>query len=354
MKLSKYWNFLFVILLVSCDIHSDQGKKFMTSAKGSLGEIILVMDTAEWKGALGDEIRETFDFYIPGLPRNEKMYDVHYVDPDKLNNVLKGARNMVFVTTLDRETPMTGFFKRESLEMIRSQPENFMINVKDEFAKDQNILHLFGDTREALIRNIRENREKIRTHFNQLERERLVDELIHSKGEDGIEKTLRNEYGVSMHVPKGFLIATSRKNFIWLRDIDNKVDRSIFITFRPYTSEAMFEADSLVKWRNETAGKYLFGDPEDENSYVTTEQKYANVNSRVVSFNNSYGVELRALWKTKNISMGGPFISYTFLDKATNRQYYIEAFIYSPGVDQRNIMKMLDAVLWTFRPLPAD
>ena len=58
-----------------------------------------------------------------------------------------------------------------------------------------------------------------------------------------------------------------------------------------------------------------------------------------------------AIWKTNNISMGGPFVSYVLVDESLNRMYYFEGFLYSPGVDQRELIRELDIILRTFKPL---
>ena len=46
--------------------------------------------------------------------------------------------------------------------------------------------------------------------------------------------------------------------------------------------------------------------------------------------------------------MGGPFVSYAMVDESTNRLYYIEAFLYSPGKPQRDLMRQLEVILKTF------
>ncbi len=62
-------------------------------------------------------------------------------------------------------------------------------------------------------------------------------------------------------------------------------------------------------------------------------------------------METRGLWKLKNNSRGGPFLSYIFVDEPTNRLYYLEGFIMGPGVDKkREFMRQLEAILTSFQP----
>jgi hypothetical protein len=54
------------------------------------------------------------------------------------------------------------------------------------------------------------------------------------------------------------------------------------------------------------------------------------------------------LWRTNNKTMGGPFLSYTMVDESSERIYYVEGFVYSPGEDQRETMRELEMILSTF------
>jgi hypothetical protein len=81
-----------------------------------------------------------------------------------------------------------------------------------------------------------------------------------------------------------------------------------------------------------------------------TYQDYIPPVFKKVSFNDRFAVETRGLWKLKNNSRGGPFLSYIFVDELTNRLYYIEGFIMGPGIDKkREFMRQLEAVLSSFQ-----
>jgi hypothetical protein len=73
------------------------------------------------------------------------------------------------------------------------------------------------------------------------------------------------------------------------------------------------------------------------------------IETEQVNFGNKYAVETRGLWKLTNNTMGGPFLSYIFVDEELNRLYYIEGYVYSPGKDKRNSMKEIEAILTTFK-----
>jgi Domain of unknown function (DUF4837) len=58
---------------------------------------------------------------------------------------------------------------------------------------------------------------------------------------------------------------------------------------------------------------------------------------------------MRGLWKTNTSTMGGPFVSYALVDEAAGQFYYIEGFLYSPGKEQRPMMRELETILYTFK-----
>jgi len=46
--------------------------------------------------------------------------------------------------------------------------------------------------------------------------------------------------------------------------------------------------------------------------------------------------------------MGGPFLSYIVADASIGRLYFIDGFVYSPGKPQREYMREIETILWTF------
>jgi hypothetical protein len=58
---------------------------------------------------------------------------------------------------------------------------------------------------------------------------------------------------------------------------------------------------------------------------------------------------LRGLWKLENAFMGGPFINISLLDENRNRVVTVDAFVYAPGLDKRNYVREVEAILNTFK-----
>jgi hypothetical protein len=51
--------------------------------------------------------------------------------------------------------------------------------------------------------------------------------------------------------------------------------------------------------------------------------------------------------------MGGPFVSHARLDEANQRVIVVEGFVYAPEKDKRNIIRQVEASLYTLK-LPGE
>jgi len=67
-----------------------------------------------------------------------------------------------------------------------------------------------------------------------------------------------------------------------------------------------------------------------------------------VNFKGKYAKEIRGLWMLNDISSGGPFLSYTFVDESQKRIYYIEGYVYAPADDKRIPMQEMEIILKSF------
>ncbi len=342
------------VILSSC---SDQkgGGTSGPPATGLSGDTYLVMDSLQWKGPLGKLIDSTFTRDMQVLNRKEPIFRMRWIDPRKLNFVLKQRRNLIFAVTLDQKATgamrVRGMFTQQSIDRIKKDTSFFMTTSTNLFAKGQEVMFLVGTTEKELIKKIRGNQEKITDHFDRAEVNRLTSTLFKSGQLKGVAEIMRKSMKAEIKIPFGFDLVTADSTFIWARQINPKDDKNIFIARKPYRSVEQFRKDSLISFRNEVCKNHLFGNPERLQSYLITETKisFKPVITREVNFHGKYAVEMRGLWRTNNLTMGGPFLSYALVDEKNSMMYYIEGFTYAPGKEQREIMRELDVILNTFK-----
>lgn len=341
--------FVTTFIFISCDI-SFKETTYKPQSKGETGEIIIIMDSTRWKGLIGNELRKAFLASQPGLPQDEPMFSIRYIYIENFTGFFKTHRNIVIVTSFEDKSfagrKLKSLFSKGSLDKINTDENLFMFVKKDIYAIDQKVLHLFSKTDAGLVKKIKLNSNKLQKIFNGVERERTIKKLFKSNERREISKKLSDQHKFKIRIPYRYKLAKNKDNFIWLRYPMQNVDRNIFITWKPYTTEEIFKPDQLVLWRDSVCKTHIYGS-DDSSSFMLTETLIP-IHTETLNFKKKYAVESRGLWKLKNNSMGGPFISYTFVDEKLNRVYYIEGFVYAPGLDKREYIREVEAILWTF------
>ena len=347
---------LIVLLLLGCTGNNgNKNTALLPKASGRAGEIIVVMDSTQWKGLLGERIRQSFRKEVPGLPREEHLFKINQVDPAKFNSVLKTVKNLLFVVTVDKYTPgakiVKTYFTQNSLDRIKEDDKLFVHTSQDEFARDQQVMYLFGKDEKTLISNIADNEQSILGYFNKAENERLKKGLYKAKESKGLNDLLIKDHQASMRIPFGYKLVVNEPGFVWFRQINDESDKNLFVTYQDYTSEKSFSNENIIMLRDSVAKNQLFEDPDDPSTHIVTETSvpFIPVTSKQVNFNGKFAMETRGLWKTNNLSMGGPFLGYTLVDENIGRLYYIEGFVYSPGKDQREFMREMEVIISTFQ-----
>jgi hypothetical protein len=326
---------------------------FKQNAGGAVGEVILVIDDGLWEGPVGEELKETFKASFPGLYRDEPLFMVRQVNPEKLTSTLRNVRNIIYVNTLEDRSEgsriVRSNYSSETIEMIKNDPSLFMQTSKDDHAIGQETLHLFGRNTEEIVKNISENRNKLRDFFNVTERKYITNKMVLTKESAAIKESMLANLGMSLNLPIGYKVVRQTEDFVWFRDFDGKVDRNIYMHIKLYSSQADFSEENVILWRDEIGKKHIYGDPNNQNSFMMTEMRIPIAQRNLNFLNSKYSIESRGQWRTNNKSMGGSFLSYVFNDNENKRIIYLEGFIYHPNEQHSDILREIEAVLWTFR-----
>ena len=88
-----------------------------------------------------------------------------------------------------------------------------------------------------------------------------------------------------------------------------------------------------------------------ENQYMSTAADYVDV--KEINVKGEYAFEARGLWEMENDMMGGPFVSHARVDRPNGRVVVVEAFIYAPEKKKRDLMRQMEAALYTLN-LPQE
>lgn len=340
-----------IAVFAGCENNGESGSSSnKPKARGSLGEILLVIDSAKYAGPVGEELRDIFEANIPGIIREESLFYVRKVDPRKLTRILKMANNMVYVTTFDDTRPasrvINSQFTPESKEMAMEDPSLFMLRNKDEFAVGQEVLYLFGENEEELIQNLRANKSQLQNLFVSKERDRLAKALFNrTNGEAAVKSA--EKFGMALNLPASYQFVLEAEDFLWYRQPtprSDKPDISLFFFQTAYTDEEQVFPENIIKLRDAIAKEHIFGDPRKKESFLVTERLEPPV-FKNVPIDGKYSVEMRGAWKTNNLSMGGSFLSYTVVDEVQGKIFYMEGFVYYPNEAHRASLREIETIL---------
>lgn len=222
-----------------------------------------------------------------GLPQREPSFDVSRVVSPQWKGSLRLARAIVV-----RDTSRT--MRREV----------------DRYARPQLIVYTDGRDGKRLLALLQEFELRVAT------------EWLRQRHNAKMEETIRQMFGVSALIPSDMNSARRGKDFLWLSDNKASPMRNVCI----YKG---VNRDSVM--RQNVKG-------ETDSMYVQTVK--GTVKERPLP---GGGVYRYGLWEMKGDAMGGPFAS------VTRQGVTIEAFVYAPGGKKRNLMRQLDAVLYSLR-----
>lgn len=338
------------ITLISCESDGTTADSSKPKARGSIGEIIIVIDSVKWAGPVGDQLKEIFESDIPGMVRSEAKFKVHTVDPRAMTRILKMSTNVIYVTTFDDKGSasqvINAQFSKESKEKAMNDPAIYSLRMEDEYAIGQEVLYLFGNTEDQLIANLKKNGNRLQNLFEVRERGRLEKILLARKNSAAAFEARKN-LGIEINVPASYQVAKSEDDFLWVRQITpngNRADISLFFYETDYTSEEQTFPVNILTLRDSITKQHIFGDPEDPSSYVVSEKQIPPVFRNMV-INDNFTTEIRGAWKTNNISMGGSFLGYLMVDQEKGKLYYIEGFVFYPNEIHRDALREIETIL---------
>lgn len=325
MKKVKITVFIFTILAYAC---SDRERTpLLPTIAGRAGDVTLVVNDAEWDTEVGEEFRRIFNSGYQMLPQYEPIFNIIHVTHETFGNVFKSQRNIVIAEILPRH-------KKPRITVA-----------KDIWAKPQIVISLYGPDDKAIISLLKKHERKIVEMLEDIERKRLMD--IYMKNQNmATSLKLQDKHQISMNIPEGYEIDVDSSDFMWLSQETGSKVQGILIYHYNYTDENTFTLEYLVSQRDKFLKKYLKGTV--KGSYMTTEKEFLPVFSEYSLQGERYVAELRGLWKmAEGISMGGPFISITTLDKTRNRIITVEGFVYAAGFNKRNLVRQAEAIIYS-------
>ena len=317
------------VTFLGCDSFAKLSDSGNTS-QGAPYELVVVSNNEVWDGAVGDTLRSILRQPVPSINQYEPLFDVMRVTPDGFKNVIARHRNILKV-------------------LVDKKIAEPAIGVKyDVSARPQIMIVAQGPTQQALADYISENRDNLLYVLEKAERDRTV-EYAEKYNVASLREAIREKFGVTMNVPKGYTLRSASDHFMWISYEYPAASQGFFLYSYPYEGPQSLSVGALVEARNKFASR--IPGPSD-GSYMITYMDY-EPDYRMIRIGDRLWVEMRGLWDVANDFMGGPFVSYSTVNTETNEVFTLDCYVYSPKLDKRNFLRALEHLVYVIE-FPSD
>ncbi len=313
---------IIALLLVSCKDGKSKNKRILFDSEGKINDISVVIDNENWKGRLGETIREVLTEPVYGLPQDEPTFNINQIPPQVFTDFITRTRTVL------------------KIEMGKKAGIIIRDNV---YAKPQKVILITGQTKDEVITLLNENSAKIIETFRSIElaqRQNLIRKALYDS------KVIKEKLGVSIEFNNAYRIAKDDDNFFWIRRDIRTGTLNIMLYELPY--EAIQKNDSVINrivTIRDSIGKQHIEGPV-EGSYMSTEMAYTPFHGETI-LDNKPTLETKGMWEVTNAFMSGPYINYAIEDKINKRWIVAEGFAFAPSVEKRDYMFELEAIIKT-------
>jgi hypothetical protein len=219
-----------------------------------------------------------------------------------------------------------------------------MIMERNKWSETQLVVTVAAPDTASLAQCIRDNGEAIRRGINDAERERLTDWLTNSAGRERSVLAFGDAQW-ELVLPAGWKPDFNREGILMISAETPATTQTVMVSVTDRTTSRLgcIELADLTQKRmsDEVKGP-------DGGSFMVIEQKVP-VSCRSFRRSATDYIEMRGLWTLEGGFMGGPFISYAFIDSATTRAVVVTGFVYAPREEKRELLRQVEALMYTVK-----
>lgn len=324
-KLLPFILFIIIIIISSCETNQT-GKPH---SKGKTLEIMVVTNNkGQWKSEIGDAVKEFFKQEHIGLPQSEELFTIFHLPQEAFIKMYEANRDILII------------------DISEKVKQNQIETKKDLWAVPQRVVKISAKNNKEFFKLFEKNKNGILKLFHEVERERMQ-RAFKSTENAKIKHALQQKFGISLTMPTAYKIATQDSNFIWIRKENIEDSQALIIYSEDYTSTDAFNLENIISRRNKITKRYIPGPL--KGSVMIVSEEFIPPLAKEIDFNGLYAIETRGLWNVTHDYMGGPFLSYTFVDERNNKLITIDSYVYAPQTTKKEMLKHLEAIAYSFK-----
>jgi hypothetical protein len=293
---------------------------------GSSGEVLVVTERSLWEGRTGELIRKELAANLVGLPQSEPVFSLLQVTPSGFTNLFMVHRNVVFIGT-DPEIAGADLTVKSN-----------------QWAETQLVLRLTARDTSELSVALRRFGPEIRERINEAERVRLTSWLSESAGKER-EAVGSGSNRLEILLPAGYKKDFGRDSIVMISAETPQTTQSVIVSYQN-PAIARIGCIELADLTEKITSAEVKGP--DGGSFMVIEKKVP-VACRSFTRDKTQYIEMRGLWSLEGGFMGGPFISYAWIDTVALRTVVVTGFVYAPKNDKRELLRQVEALMYSVK-----
>ena len=272
-------------------------------------------------------------------PEPEPYYHLKFSTPETYIQLKNHSKVVVAAVNRDKGNPGLKLIERILPEETfkKTLSKDPVLLLKNAYAKNQlfMVINAISDT--ILNNTIKSKKNAFRKEYNDLFISRQKKYLFGKNQKSSLEDTIFNDHSWRMNIPWGWISIKNIKdsNFVWLGK--EMPFQWIGVTW--------ISGDNISKMDKLEIGRYMWDWPKKYYGNIQFNDYKFKLDEAL--FNGSSAWRGKGVWETidKLDAKGGPFCSYFFYDRVTDRTFYINYLIHHPGNDKSIYMRKLDQVV---------
>lgn len=315
------------LMFIACkDKPISGGIPYSNNSNGKAAEVVLVLDTPYWSLPARELIDSILQQDQPAINQVEKMFDLLHFKSADFNAFFRKHRNIVHFD----------YNPQYSSNTVR-------IN-KDNWATPQVYVHVKGNNQDSCLALFVQNQEKIVEALYLNDLKRLQTFYIDNNNNAEAEAIVRQRFGINITIPYSYKIFRMEDDFVWICQRTARNDRCVIIYKTPMNG---LTRENIIEARNVMTKKYIPGAV--KGAYPILSSVYGYPIAKATAINGKVGIELRGLWESVNDEMGGPFVSFSFLDNSKENCITIDGFVYAPEEEKRDYIREVESIVRTIK-----
>ncbi len=356
MKRLKYICLVLVgaIFLTNCDM-----EQYRADAIGTFGEVIVIMDSTDYKSQTAEAIRSTFGRYVHTIPDAPRFMTLRFRSFSTNNELerLKKFKNIIIAAPISGQGNTARLIRallgENAAQQVKAGNE-FAFILQNQWYDDQWLLILTAPSDKILAQKIKQAEERLTQSLLQKEFGRWITQVNEDAEQFKIEEHLWQNYGWkirvkhdwSPHLDTAYVQEGIINHLFTMQRITDENDRRFWAWWvnKPINVDTL-SVEDITQLRNEIWKKWFRGSR--DSTYVTTSFRRPVVTD-TLKIDGHIAYETRGVWRLKNAVMAGPFVSMFIYDENTERIFMVGFLQFAPSIEQRAYVRQFRAMLRTF------